>query len=88
MNGPIDDRDKRSGRTAERLAYFAFAMIALYFLLTQHRAHLISALPYLLLAACPLMHVFHHRGGHGHRHGNKEGDETPPPATESRPERP
>jgi len=88
MDGPIDDRDKRSGRTAERLTYFAFAMIALYFLLTQHRVHLISALPYLLLAACPLMHVFHHHGGHGHRHGNKEGAEAPPPETESRPERP
>lgn len=88
MDGPIDDRDKRSVRTAERLAFFVFAMIALYFLLTQHRAHFISALPYLLLAACPLMHVFHHHGGHGHHHGNKDGAEAPPPATESCSKRP
>lgn len=30
------------------------------FLLTQHLAHTVAYLPYLLLAACPLMHFFHH----------------------------
>ncbi|NNF79043.1 MAG: DUF2933 domain-containing protein [Rhizobiales bacterium] len=35
-----------------------------YFLWAEHRAHLISILPWLLLAACPLLHVFMH-GGHG-----------------------
>lgn len=38
--------------------------IAVYFLLTEHLAHVVGALPYLLLLACPLMHVFMHRG-HG-----------------------
>ena len=56
-----------------------FAVIgsaAAYFLLTEHLAHVIGALPYLLLLACPLMHVFMHggHGGHGgdggHRHGH------------------
>ena len=36
--------------------------IATYFLLSEHRAHFIGALPFLLLLACPLMHVFMHRG--------------------------
>jgi hypothetical protein len=40
--------------------------IAAYFLLTEHRAHFFGALPFLLLLACPLMHVFMHRGHHGH----------------------
>ncbi|MGB5234009.1 MAG: DUF2933 domain-containing protein [Candidatus Macondimonas sp.] len=46
----------------------SFFAIAGYFLITVHRAHL---LPYLLLLACPLMHIFHHggHGGHG-SHGN------------------
>jgi hypothetical protein len=35
-----------------------------FFLLTQHRAHVLGALPYLLLLACPLMHLFMHHG-HG-----------------------
>lgn len=43
--------------------------VAGYFLLTEHLAHVVGALPYLLLLACPLMHVFMH-GGHGHHHGH------------------
>lgn len=43
--------------------------VAAYFLLTEHLAHVVGALPYLLLLACPLMHVFMH-GGHGHGHGD------------------
>lgn len=41
--------------------------IALYFLLTEHRAHFFFALPFLFLLACPLMHIFmhHDHGGHG-----------------------
>ena len=40
--------------------------IATYFLLSEHRAHFFGALPFLLLLACPLMHVFMHRGHGGH----------------------
>ena len=47
-----------------RWVFVAFAVIAAFFLLTEHRAHLFGVLPYLLLLACPLMHLFHH-GGHG-----------------------
>ena len=47
--------------------------IALYFLLTEHRAHFFSALPFLLLLACPLMHVFMH-GGHGGHGGGSDHD--------------
>ncbi|WP_425259822.1 DUF2933 domain-containing protein [Rubrivivax sp. RP6-9] len=40
-----------------------------FYLVTEHTAHLFGALPYLFLLACPLMHVFMHRG-HGHKgHG-------------------
>lgn len=44
--------------------------VAAYFLLTEHLAHVTGALPYLLLLAFPLMHVFMH-GGHGHHHEHK-----------------
>jgi len=45
-----------------------FGAIAVFFLWEEHRAHLLGALPYLLLLACPLMHLFMHRG-HGHDAG-------------------
>ena len=63
--------------------------IAAYFLLTEHRAHFFGALPYLLLLAYPLMHVFMHRGhgghagGHGHQHHGPQ-----PPATAAPPQLP
>ena len=44
------------------------AAVASYFLLTEHLAHTLGALPYLLLAACPLMHLFMHHGHAGHEH--------------------
>lgn len=47
-----------------------FAAVALFFLLTEHRAHLFGALPWLLLMACPLMHLFHGHGDHAHHGGN------------------
>ncbi len=42
-----------------------------YFLLIEHRQHLFQWLPFLIIALCPLMHIFMH-GGHG-GHGNHEG---------------
>lgn len=72
MNTPPSDsagsvvRSSRQRGIAARLALIGFGAIALFFLLTEHRAHFFGVLPYLLLAACPLMHVFHH-GAHRHR---------------------
>lgn len=42
----------------------AATALGVYLLLTRSD-DILSALPYLLLIACPLMHVFMH-GGHGH----------------------
>jgi hypothetical protein len=57
-----------------KIAFAVFLAVALFFLLTEHRAHFFGFLPYLLLLACPLMHLFHH-GGHrhgGHNHGTRQ----------------
>jgi len=45
----------------------AFLGIIGFFLLTEHRAHLFGALPYVFLFACPLFHLLLHarHGGHG-----------------------
>ena len=73
-------------RRLSRWVFFGFVLIAGYFIITEHRAHLVGFvpfLPFLLLAACPLLHFFHHRG-HGHGHG----DDHSPPSGSGRPEDP
>lgn len=62
------------GRGAGRWVFWGFAAIAAYFLLTEHRAHVIQYLPILLLLACPLMHFFHGHGGHGSHGGDRSDD--------------
>jgi hypothetical protein len=53
------------------IVLLAFLAIIGFFLFTEHRAHLFGILPYLLLLACPFMHMFMHRG-HG-KHSNGRG---------------
>ena len=60
-------------KSKANIALIVFLIIGAFFLVTEHRAHLSGWLPYwpyLLLLACPLMHLFMH-GGHGHEgHGS------------------
>ena len=62
-------------RSRYAIGFLVFGAVAAYFLLSEHRAHFFGALPFLLLLACPLMHMFMHggHGGHG-RHGGGHGD--------------
>jgi hypothetical protein len=50
---------------AGRLAVVGVLAIAGFWLLTEHPVHVLGALPYLLLLACPLLHLFMHRKHHG-----------------------
>ncbi len=63
-----DSRPFWKSRSA--IALLVFSAIALFLLFSEHRAHFLGVLPYLLLLSCPLMHLFMHHG-HGHRHGNR-----------------
>ena len=62
-------------RSRYALGLLVFGAVAAYFLLSEHRAHFFGALPFLLLLACPLMHMFMHRGhgGHGGHHADQAG---------------
>ena len=44
----------------------AVMVFAIALLLSQHLQHAVGILPFVLLLACPLMHLFVH--GHHHRH--------------------
>lgn len=77
----IDSREPSQAGTDDHPHHFRrgkwvwwiFAAIALFYLLTGHRAHLFGVLPYLFLLACPLLHRFMH-GHHGHKHEREAGD--------------
>lgn len=68
-------------RTPFGIVLCGFLAIAAFFLITEHAAHFFGALPYLLLLACPLMHLFMH---HGKGHGGHGADDsaTRSPATD------
>ena len=69
-------------RSRGKFVFLAFAAIGAFFLLGEHRAHVLPWLPWLFLAACPLMHVFMHHGHGGHHHrdkGTSDGRPSPEP---------
>ena len=66
---PMHDPTRRGPRI--NWVLIGFLAIAAFFLLTEHRAHALGVLPFLLLALCPLMHFFGHGG---HDHGAEKGD--------------
>ncbi len=53
-----------SGWSRGKIVLTVFLAIGGFYLLAEHRAHAFAVLPFLLLPACLLMHVFMH-GGHG-----------------------
>jgi hypothetical protein len=72
----VDEHLHEQGGSAGvgRWVFWGFVAVAAFFLVVEHRAHLFDYLPLLLLAACPLMHLFHRHGGH---HLGRNGKEKP-----------
>ena len=82
---PPDRPRRRFWGSRASLGLIVLGAIAAFFLLAEHRAHVFGALPFLLLLACPLMHLFMHHGHGGHgSHGGADGhrphDQQPPRA--------
>ena len=62
------------GWSRGKIVLIAFLAIAGFYLVAEHRAHTFAVLPFLLLPACLLMHVFMHGSHGGHRgHGGHGG---------------
>ena len=53
----------------------ALGSLSLYFVLINHAAHVYTLLPFLLLGACPLMHLLH---GHRHQHRDRAAPSSQP----------
>src|SRR5450759_1567706 len=71
MTSPIDETHNGANqpsfwRRPIGMALETLALIAGFFLLREHWGHVLGLWPYLLLLACPLMHLMHGHGGHGH----------------------
>jgi len=71
MNHEHHRRQEPFWRSRTSLALLGFAAVAAFFLLSEHRAHLLGALPFVLVALCPLLHLFGH-GGHRHTRGPED----------------
>jgi hypothetical protein len=63
------DRDSGTA-TWSKIALWVLAAAAALYLVIGHKAHMLVVLPFLLLVACPLMHLFMHRGHGGTSHGS------------------
>ena len=62
-----------------------FLAVAAFFLITEHWAHVLGALPLLLLLACPLMHLFMHHGSHNHQPHSQDQTPVKPAPQEAKP---
>jgi hypothetical protein len=56
-------------RSTTGAVIFAAVIAAALYLAFVHIDHVLKILPLLFILACPLMHIFMHRGRHGHGHG-------------------
>ena len=61
-------------RSPAGLTLLVAVVVGGFYLATEHRAHLFGALAFVLLLACPLMHLFMHGG---HRHGGHRSSNEP-----------
>ncbi len=69
-----DSRAPSFWRRPAGMALATAALIAGFYLLREHWGHILGYWPYLLLLACPLMHLMHGHGHGGHaRHRQEPG---------------
>ena len=72
MNEKTDKKGFLQALTWPQATLIVFLGVAGFFLLTEHRAHVLGYLPFLIFLLCPLMHIFMHKG-HG-KQGSNDGD--------------
>lgn len=71
MKHNADDGSQKHDRSRTNIVLVAFLAIAGFYLIAEHRAHLLGWLPFLIILACPLLHIFMHskHGGHSDHSG-------------------
>ena len=69
MNTQQDFNINRWLRSTSGQIFLIFLLIAAFYLIAEHTAHVFGVLPYVLLLLCPLLHLFMH-GRHGDHTGH------------------
>ena len=71
--------DKKSWwQTRDGIIMLVFLVFAGFFLLAEHRMHVFQYWPWLIILACPFMHLFMHHGHGGHgNHNDTDNDGAP-----------
>jgi hypothetical protein len=69
MHDGHDSRTRSWLRSPTRLVLLGLLAVAAFFLVTEHRAHTLGLLPYVLVLGCLLLHRFMHGGHSEHRDG-------------------
>lgn len=69
MNTPQGFSINRWLRSTTGQIFLMFLLIAAFYLITEHTAHVFGLLPFALLLLCPLLMMFMH-GGHGDHAGH------------------
>jgi hypothetical protein len=75
MNNPPTVNENTSFWKRIHWSVWCLLSIAIALLIIDHWAHVLGVLPYLILLACPLMHVFMH-GKHDHSSHHNSGDKS------------
>jgi hypothetical protein len=57
----MNDHERPRWRTRIGVVLCGFLLIATFYLFTEHTTHVFGVPPYLLILACPLMHLFMHQ---------------------------
>ena len=70
MKEKADKKGFLQALTWPQATLVVFLGVAGFFLLAEHKAHVLGYLPFLIFLLCPLMHIFMHKG-HAH-HGTSD----------------
>ena len=65
--------NNKSTFNGQRIAFLLLIVVGGFFLWTEHSAHILGALPFLVLLLCPILHIFMHKG-HGAPHNRRHDD--------------
>jgi hypothetical protein len=75
LENDTDKKQSRSYFVSRNWTVILILGVIGFYLVTEHHAHLLGVLPWLILLACPFLHFFMHRGHGSHNHSSRRNKE-------------